>query len=541
MRPQVSFSEMSARERAHSLFDPETSRELLGPFERIESPHLQVQGIVPQSDDGVVIVRGHIAGTEAVAISIEGGFQGGSIGEVNGAKIAGALELALRDVRSGRLVRPVILFETGGIRVQEANLGILAISEIHAAILALREHIPVVGVIAGKIGCFGGMGIAAGLCSILIGAEVGRLGLNGPEVIELEAGLAELDARNRPRIWQTIGCKRRLETGHIDQLVDDSVDAVSSAIRSAFASPANSHSFRSRDISAESERVQRYSINEPPKIARDLPISLGRAWLEALNADKAQQWQIPSVIYADAQWDTESVRMICVTPNPNARFPRARRGQFGIEEGWAVAGCIQDAMLADSGHDAAHIRRAILAIVDVPGQAFGFQEESLALHQSLAASVDAYATARSAGHPVIALVVGKAISGAFLAHGLQAGYIFALDDPGVEIHVMSAASVARVTKRTEQEVTELESRLPAISRNVHSFAALGGIDHLLGCKSADAPDSETIASIRRQLQLGFAQLRQTPRQPRDRLNAVAARESRVMSRIVRAKLEVQWH
>jgi len=31
----------------------------------------------------------------------------------------------------------------------------------------------------------------------LIGAEIGRLGLNGPEVIEQEAGIAELDARDR--------------------------------------------------------------------------------------------------------------------------------------------------------------------------------------------------------------------------------------------------------------------------------------------------------------------------------------------------------
>jgi malonate decarboxylase beta subunit len=179
-------------------------------------------------------------------------------------------------------------------------------------------------------------------------------------------------------------------------------------------------------------------------------------------------------------------------------------------------------------------------VVDVPGQAFGFHEEALALHQSLAASVDAYATARNARHPIIALVVGKAISGAFLAHGLQAGWIFALDSEDVEIHVMSAASVARVTKRTQQEVAELEKLLPAVARDVHSFVSLGGIDRLVSCGSADAPDAESVARIRQQLQEGFQQLRHHPREPKDRLDSAAARNSRRMSLLVRAKLEAQW-
>jgi malonate decarboxylase beta subunit len=254
----ASFSELDARERAQALLDAGSFRELLDPFERIESPHLPPQGIVPQSDDGVVVARGRIDGVEAVVLSIEGNYQGGSIGEVNGAKIAGALELALRDARRGRIVRPVLVLDTGGIRLQEANLGILAISDMHAAIVALRGHVPVVGIVAGRIGCFGGMGIAAGLCSTLIGTEIGRLGLNGPEVIEQEAGRAELDARDRPRIWATIGCRRRREQGLIDIFVEDDAVAISAAMRDAFREPASA--FRSRDIDAWRSRVAEYAL-----------------------------------------------------------------------------------------------------------------------------------------------------------------------------------------------------------------------------------------------------------------------------------------
>jgi len=230
-----SFIELSARERARSLFDPGTFRELLGPFDRLESPWLPLQGIVCQADDGVVIARGTIGGAPAVVAAIESAFQGGSIGEVAGSKIAAALELALADCERGHVVRPVVLFETGGVRLQEANLGLAVIAEIQAAIVALRAHVPVVGVIAGMVGCFGGMSLAAALCSYLVMTKQGRLGMNGPEVIEQEAGIDELDASDRRHVWQLIGGEQRARTGFADALVDDATDAVSAAVREMFA------------------------------------------------------------------------------------------------------------------------------------------------------------------------------------------------------------------------------------------------------------------------------------------------------------------
>ena len=152
-----SFVERGARERVAGLLDAGTMRELLDPFERLRSPWLAEQDIVTQADDGVVIARGAIAGTAVVCCAVEPAFQGGAIGEVGGAKIAGALELALEDAEAGRPVVPVLLLETGGVRLQEANCGLAAIAEIHAAIAALRAHVPVVGVVAGPVGCFGGM------------------------------------------------------------------------------------------------------------------------------------------------------------------------------------------------------------------------------------------------------------------------------------------------------------------------------------------------------------------------------------------------
>ncbi|OTG92676.1 biotin-independent malonate decarboxylase subunit beta [Acinetobacter sp. ANC 4654] len=216
-----SFIELSARERAKALLDEKSFRELLDPFTRMMSPWLPKQNIVPQADDGVVVAKGTLQQKPVVIISIEGIFQGGSLGEVGGAKIAGALELAAEDNRKGIPTAAILLLETGGVRLQEANLGLAAIAEIQAAIVALRQYQPVVAVIAGSVGCFGGMSIAAALCSYLIMTQEGRLGLNGPQVIEQEAGVQEYDSKDRPFIWSVTGGEQRAASGLVDAYVED--------------------------------------------------------------------------------------------------------------------------------------------------------------------------------------------------------------------------------------------------------------------------------------------------------------------------------
>src|ERR1700677_3535412 len=106
-----SVIEMRARERARAILDPGTFRELLGPFDRLESPWLPLQGVVPESDDGVIISRGQLGAFPAVIMATEGAFQGGAMGEVPATKIAAAPALARRDCESGKPILPVLLLE----------------------------------------------------------------------------------------------------------------------------------------------------------------------------------------------------------------------------------------------------------------------------------------------------------------------------------------------------------------------------------------------------------------------------------------------
>jgi malonate decarboxylase beta subunit len=230
MRDDRSFIELRARERARALLDAGSYRELLDPFDGIISPWLGPQGIVTQADDGMVVAKGAINGKPAVVIAIEGAFQGGSMGEVSDAKMAAALELAAEDNRNGIPTQAVLSLETGGVRLQEANLGLAAIADIHAAIVYLRRYTPVIGIVAGTVGCFGGMSIAAALCSYLIVTREARLGLNGPQVIEQEAGIEEYDSRDRPFIWSMTGGETRYRSGLADCLVLDGVNAVKQAM-----------------------------------------------------------------------------------------------------------------------------------------------------------------------------------------------------------------------------------------------------------------------------------------------------------------------
>jgi malonate decarboxylase beta subunit len=165
-----------------------------------------------------------------VAIALEGAFQGGSIGEVSGAKMTAALDMATTDSVAGKRTAAILLLETGGVRLQEANLGLAAVAEVISSVLALRPYAPVITVIAGTVGCFGGMSLAAGVSSYIVMTREARLGLNGPEVIEQESGINEFDASDRALIWAIHGGEQRVGMGLADALVEDDTVKIKSTI-----------------------------------------------------------------------------------------------------------------------------------------------------------------------------------------------------------------------------------------------------------------------------------------------------------------------
>lgn len=257
--------------------------------------------------------------------------------------------------------------------------------------------------------------------------------------------------------------------------------------------------------------------------------SRGRAWFDAFAGEERRVSGLPpSVLAADGEIDGNAVRFVSIVPDASGRFARARSGEVGIDEGVALARAV-----ASSPHD-------LVAIVDVPGQAFGLREEIAGLHRALAAAVEAYVEARREGRAVAALVVGRAISGAFLAHGLQAQWIGALRDPGVEVHVMSAPAVARVTRMTREEIARIATIVPATARDVETFAKLGAVDALFDIADPERPAPDERMRVGAAIAAALRDPAIRARTPRSRLDAPGAAQTRRLAREVRERIATEW-
>jgi len=222
----ISYAECSARERLALLLDAGSFHEWLPPSERVMSPHLAQLGVPSAFDDGVAVGRAMLDGRAVFVAAQEGAFMGGGVGEVHGAKLVGLMQRALRD----RPAAVLLLAESGGVRLHEANAGLIAVSEVMRALLDMRAAgIPVVVLIGGANGCFGGMGIVARCADHIVMSDVGRLAMSGPEVIEASHGVDEFDSRDRALVWRTTGGKHRWLTGDCDALVEDDVAAFRAA------------------------------------------------------------------------------------------------------------------------------------------------------------------------------------------------------------------------------------------------------------------------------------------------------------------------
>ena len=265
--------------------------------------------------------------------------------------------------------------------------------------------------------------------------------------------------------------------------------------------------------------------------------SRGRTWFQAL-AEKARPVDtgLGSVLVADATWRGERVRLLAIVPDQRNRFHRAQHGELGLEEGWALAHHVREAIAADSS-DA---KRPIIAIVDVQSQAYGRLEALLGIHLSLAAAADAYATARMAGHPVVALIVGTALSGGLLAHGDQAHRLLALDAPGVIVHAMRKASAARITRRTVEELDELGKTVIPMAYDIRQFAKLGLLHELIAGIDADAPSAAQVAQVEERVAAAIADIRKRPGDLTARLDNPEAKVHRAASIEVRKRLAEQW-
>jgi malonate decarboxylase beta subunit len=268
-----SYQEANARERLRQLLDEGSFDEFIGPAERVVSPHLGQLNAPVAFDDGVAVGRARLDGMPVFVAAQEGGFMGGAVGEVHGAKLTGLLRRALDE----RPHAVVLLIESGGVRLHEANAGLIAVAEVMRAVLDARAAgIPVIALVGGANGAFGGMGIVARCTNAVIMSEEARLSMSGPEVIETANGVEEFDSRDRALVWRTTGGKHRYLTGDCQAIVPDAIaafrDAAIDAIR-AIAAPGPELTLEAleQEQAMLTDRMTRFgALSDPADIWREL-------------------------------------------------------------------------------------------------------------------------------------------------------------------------------------------------------------------------------------------------------------------------------
>lgn len=231
----ASWLQATARQRVAGLLDPGSFKEMLGPAARVQSPHLSLFDLPSAFDDGVVVGRGKLHGVDVLLAAQEGQFMGGTFGEVSGAKIVGLLRAARDGGGTGKAGLPrtiLLLLDSGGVRLQEANAGELAVAEVMRAIVEARcAGVAVIALVGGKSGAFGGAGLTAATCSRIVISAAGRTGVSGPEVIETNKGVEEFDAADKGLVWSVVGGKNRRLIGGADLFARDTMDGFRSATK----------------------------------------------------------------------------------------------------------------------------------------------------------------------------------------------------------------------------------------------------------------------------------------------------------------------
>lgn len=166
--------------------------------------------------------------------------------------------------------------------------------------------------------------------------------------------------------------------------------------------------------------------------------------------------------------------MVC-----NPRFPVVYSGVIGMEEAYKMAIAVYKTIEMDQDKPIGQ-KRALVLIVDTPGNGPGKVEEIFGMNKATGAYQLSLAEARQHGHPVVAMIIGRAISGAFLCHGLQADHILSLSEKyQTMIHVMPLAGIARITKRDIESLANLSKTNPVFASGAGFFYELGGLEEIV--------------------------------------------------------------
>lgn len=361
-------------------------------------------------------------------------------------------------------------------------------------------------------------------------------------------------------IWNTLGARQRVASNLIDELVTDSVETIKEAVIAAMNERKDSH--RSESSAFYLSLLETLDLSKPMAIEEynqvlakhqakpvELPVvsegteaaadSVGYEWFEALTEMKHPTSTISTVYYGNSNKFSEEAVVTSIVPDPKNPMYRVRNGETGLVEGFRMGQILNHVYEEDKNKE---VKRPIIVVIDVTSQAYGYNEELVGIHVALANSAAAYAKLRQAGHPVIGVIAGNAISGAFLAHGLQSSRLIALNSKEITVQAMSKASAARVTKRSIAEIEAAAEKVPAIAYDINNYTKLGAIHCFLSDITDQKASEENVSKVVEAVNEAIKDVRAT----NDTMltsrytNETAVKMGRVETNKVRAKMAEEW-
>ena len=421
---------MTARDRLHSLYQPDTFQEF-GLHAIHDIDHFTIESRA-MGGDGVVTGTGFVDGRPVAAFSQDFTVAGGSLGKVHAEKICAIMGYA---EKTGI---PVVGFkDSGGARIQEGVDSLSGYGQVFNRNVRLSGVVPQIAVIAGP--CAGGAAYSPALMDFVIMLRNhANMFICGPDVIKAATGqsttVAEIGSAD----------SHSEVSGNIHFVAEDDADAVAILRRLLSYLPAN-------------------NMADPPHVLAEEVTATEDPGMDAiLPEDPKQAFDVKEVISRLA--DTDSFLEV------QAEFARNLVVGFARMEG-CVVGIVANQPMVKAGtldidasdKGARFIRTCnvfnvpIVTLVDVPGFLPGIAQEQGGIIRHGAKMLFAYGASTV---PLITVVMRKAYGGAYLAmcsQDMGADAVFAW--PSAEIAVMGAEGAVRILYRKEFEATQFPDEM----------------------------------------------------------------------------------
>ncbi|GIM87918.1 acyl-CoA carboxylase subunit beta [Salinispora arenicola] len=377
--------------------------------------------IAPRDTSGVLLARGEVEGTPAIAYATDATKMGGAMGVDGCQHIVDAIDTAVRE----RV--PVLgLWHSGGARLAEGVVALDAVGQVFAAMVRASGRVPQISVVLGPAA--GGAAYGPALTDIVVMSGTGRIFVTGPEVVRSVTG----EQVDMARLGGPEPHGRRSGVVHVT--CRDDAEALT----------------ESRRLAALLGHQGRLSPEDVPDTAED-----GHDLAAKMPAETNRAYDVKPVV--KALLDMPGVELHAKwAPNIVTTLGRFAGRTVGViaNNPLRLGGCLD----ASSAEKAARFVRMcdslgvpLIVLVDVPGYLPGLGQEWDGVVRRGAKLLHAFAEAVV---PRVTLVTRKAYGGAYIAmnsRSLGATAVFAW--PSAEVAVMGASAAVNILHRKKLAAT----------------------------------------------------------------------------------------